>query len=146
MVGASGLAQAQSPEEDARTIIAEFCETIADDAEEAQDRLADVVEDQEECVDDFRDCRDGGLFGNDPLVECLSDGIECSARAAEDKAQACGEYKEDFSDAYEQALRQARRKDVEDDVQDFFNNRTRARRLCLRPAIQVARVCADIAE
>jgi hypothetical protein len=139
LVGAFGPAQAQT-----RDIIEEFCETVTDDAGETLGRLADATESLARCVDDFGDCRHGGLFGNDPLIECLADGIECTARAAGEKAEACGEFKEDFADAYERALRQSRREDVEDDVQEFFNNQGPGRRRCLRPAIQVGRVCSEI--
>ncbi len=147
LVGASGPAQAQSPSEDAREIIADFCETIRDDAEETQRKLRDADEDLEKCADDFGDCRDGGLIGDgDPLVECLGDGLGCAGRAATDGAEACLEYQEEFEDAYERALRAARFEDVEDEVQDFFNSRRRARRLCLAPAIKIARECSETAE
>ena len=142
MMGASASANPH----DAGEIIADFCETVAEDAADAIERLGNAVEDLAECPEDFGDCRDGGLFGNDPLVECLADGIECSARAAEDKAEACGEFQTDFADAYERALRQARQEGVEDRVQDFFNEQSQARQFCLRPAINVGRVCSAEAE
>ncbi len=149
MVGASGPAQAQSREdrEDVLEIIADFCETVRDDAEETRFKLEDADADLNKCVEDFGDCRDGGLIGDgDPLVECLSEGLGCAGRAATDNVEACIEYKEEFADAYERALRAARFQDVEDEVQDFFNSRTRARRICLAPAIRVARACADNTE
>jgi hypothetical protein len=144
LVGASGPAQA-GPRQDAREIIADFCETVSSEAADAAEKLGNAAEDLAECVDDFGECRDGGLFGNDPLVECLDKGINCASRSAEDKAQACGEFVTDFGDAYERALRQARRQGqrVEDLVQDFFNDQSPKRRICLAPAIQVSRACAD---
>ncbi len=146
LVGASGPAQA-GPRQDAAEIIADFCETVRNDAEETGTKLADADESLGKCVDDFGDCRDGGLIGDgDPLVECLSDGLGCAARASGENVQACLEYQEEFADAYERALRAARFKDVEDRVQGFFNSRTRARRICLRPAIQVARACSETDE
>jgi hypothetical protein len=145
MVGASGPAQAKRG--DAREIIADFCETVRDDAEETRFKLEDADADLNKCVEDFGDCRDGGLIGDgDPLVECLSEGLGCAGRAATDSVEACLEYQEEFADAYERALRAARFEDVEDEVQDFFNSRGRARRICLAPAIQVARACSDNTE
>jgi hypothetical protein len=106
--------------------------------------VGDADEDLDKCVEDFGDCRDSGLIGDgDPLVDCLSGGLGCAGRAANDRVEACIEYQEEFSDAYERALRAARFKEVEGEVQDFFNSRTRERRICLAPAIQVARACAD---
>ena len=145
LVGASGPAQAQLEESEVAEIIADFCETVSSEAADAAEKLENAAEDLAECVDDFADCRGGRGLGNDPLVECLGKGVNCAARSAEDKAQACGEFVTDFGDARERALRQARRQGVEDEVQDFFNTRTRARRVCLRPAIQVGRECADVA-
>jgi hypothetical protein len=142
MMGASASASPQ----DAAEIIADFCESVADDAADAIEKLGNAAGDLAECTEEFGDCRDGGLFGNDPLVECLADGIECTARAAEDKARACGEFKTDLADAYEQGLRQARREGVENRVQFFFNTHGEARRLCLRPAIRVGQVCSAEAE
>jgi len=144
LVGASGPAQAQAGE--TREIIADFCETVADEAADALEKLGNAAGDLAECTEEFGDCRDGGLFGNDPLVECLADGIECSARAAEDKAQACGEFRTDFAENYEDALRQARRENVENRVQDFFNEPSPERTACLRPAITVGEVCSAEAE
>jgi len=138
LVGASGPAQAG----EARDIIADFCETVANEAVDALEKLGNAAGDLAECTEEFGDCRDGGLFGNDPLVECLADGIECTARAAEDKAQACGEFVTDFEKAYERALRQSRREGVEDKVQDFFNSPGWPRRFCLRQAIKVGKVCS----
>lgn len=138
MVGASGAAQAQ----EAREVVVDFCETVADDAADALEKLENSAEDLAECPEEFGECRDGGLFGNDPLVECLAEGLECTARSTEDKAQACGEFRTDLADASERALRQARREGVEDQVQDFFNTQSRLRRVCLRPAIRVGRVCS----
>jgi hypothetical protein len=142
MMGASASASPQ----DAAEIIADFCESVADDAADAIEKLGNAAGDLAECPADFVDCRDGGLFGNDPLVECLADGIECSARAAEDKAQACGEFHTDFADAYERGLRQSRREGVENRVQDFFNEQSPARRVCLRPPISVGLVCSAESE
>jgi hypothetical protein len=145
MVGASGPAQALSQE--AREIIRDFCEVIKDDAEETGDKLTDADESLNRCVDDFRDCRDGGRIGDgDPLVECLSDGLGCSGRATGERVEACLEYQEEFSKAYERALREARFGDVEDEVQEFFSTRTRARRRCLAPTVQVARTCVETTE
>ena len=143
MMGASASA---SPRQDAAEIIADFCETVANDAADAIEKLGNAAGDLAECTEEFGDCRDHGLFGNDPLVECLADGIECTARAAEDKAQACGEFHTDFADAYERALRQSRREGVEDRVQDFFNEPSPERSACLRPAITVGEVCSAEAE
>ena len=143
MLGASGPAQAQTETED---IIADFCETIADDAEETVDKLADVVEDLGRCVENFSECRGGRGLGNDPLVDCIASGIECSGRAAGDKAEACGEYTQELADAYERALREARREGVENEVQDFFNTRGQERRACLRPALRIGRRCAETTE
>jgi hypothetical protein len=147
LVGASGPAQAQ-PRQDAAEIIADFCEAVAEEAADALEKLGNAAGDLFECTEEFVRCRDGGLFGNDPLVECLGKGIECTARAAEDKAQACGEFVTDFGDAYEDGLRAARRQGqrVENLVQDFFNEPSPERRDCLRPAIQVGRVCSAEAE
>ena len=144
MMGASASANPG----DAREIIVDFCETVAEEAADTIEKLGNAAGDLAGCPGDFVDCRDGGLFGNDPLVECLAEGIECTARAAEDKAQACGEFQTDFADAYERALRQARREGrrVENLVQDFFNGQSPERRACLRPAIQVGRVCSAEAE
>jgi hypothetical protein len=145
-VGASGPAQAKGGEdrEDVLEIIADFCETVRNDAEETRVKLVDADDDLEKCDDDFDECRDGGLIGDgDPLVECLSEGLGCAGRAATDNVEACIEYKEEFADAYERALRAARFQDVEDEVQDFFSSRGRLRRICLAPAIQVARACSD---
>ena len=144
MMGASGPAQANPG--DAREIILDFCDTVAEEAADTIEKLGNAAGDLAECPEDFIDCRDGGLFGNDPLVECLADGIECSARAAEDKAQACGEFRTDFGEAYEDALRQARRENVENRVQDFFNDPSPERSACLRPAIKVGEVCSAEAE
>ena len=142
MMGASASANPG----DAREIIADFCETVADDSADALEKLGNAAGDLAECTEEFGDCRDGGLFGNDPLIECLAEGIECSARASEDKAQACGEFRTDFADAHERALRQARRENVENRVQDFFNEQSQARRVCLRPATRVGTVCSAEAE
>ena len=123
LVGTSGPAQAEPG--DAAAIIADFCETIADDAVETVQKLGDAEEDLGKCAEDFSDCRDGGLIGDgDPLVECLSDGLSCSGRANGDKVEACFAYKDEFADAYERALRSARFKDVEDRVQNFFNSQS----------------------
>ncbi len=147
MVGASGPAQALSQE--AREIIRDFCEVIRDDAEETGDKLTDADESLNRCVDNFRDCRDGGRIGDgDPLVECLSDGLGCAGRATGEKVEACLEYQEEFSKAYARALREARfgGGDVEDEIQDFFSSRTRFRRICLAPAVQVSRTCVQTTE
>ena len=145
LVAVSGPAQAQ-PRQDAREIIADFCESVSSEAADTKEKLGNAAKDLAECPEEFVDCRDGGLFGNDPLVECLGEGLECTARAAEDKAQACGEFETDLTDAYERAMRQARREGVEDRVQDFFNSQSRDRRRCLRPAVRVGRVCSAEAE
>ncbi len=146
MMGASGPAQAQI-RQNAAEVIADFCETVVDDSADALEKLGNAAGDLAECTEDFGDCRDGGRIGDgDPLVECLADGIECTARAAEDKAQACGEFQTDFADAYERALREARFEDVEARVQVFFNSQSPLRRACLRPAIRVGRVCSAEAE
>jgi len=142
MMGASASANPG----DAREIIVDFCETVAEEAADTIEKLGNAAGDLAGCPGDFVDCRDGGLFGNDPLVECLADGIECSARAAEDKAQACGEFRTDFAENYEDALRQARRENVENRVQDFFNEPSPERTACLRPAITVGEVCSAEAE
>ena len=148
LVGASGPAQAQLEESEVAEIIADFCETVSSEAADAAEKLENAADDLAECTDDFFDCRDGGLFGNDPLVECLGKGINCAARSAEDKAQACGEFTTDLADAYERALRQARREGqrVEDRVQDFFNQPSAARSACLAAPIDVAKDCADFEE
>ena len=142
MMGASASASPQ----DAAEIIADFCEAVAEEAADALEKLGNAAGDLAECPADFADCRDGGLFGNDPLVECLAKGIECTARAGEDKVQACGEFHTDFADAYEDALRQARRENVENRVQDFFNEPSPGRSACLSPAIEVGKVCSAEAE
>jgi hypothetical protein len=144
LVGASGPAQAQRGSEDAREIIADFCETVRNDAEETARKMEDAEDDLDECVEDFGQCRDGGRIGDgDPLVECLDEGLSCTARKATDKVEACIEFQEEFADSYERALRAARFEDVEDEVQGFFNSQSRARRVCLRPALQIGRACAQ---
>jgi hypothetical protein len=144
LVGASGPAEAQGVSPESRLIIADFCEMVRNDAEQAERRLEDAEDDLDRCVEDFRDCRDGGLIGDgDPLVECLTEGLSCAARRATDGVEACIEFQEEFADSYERALREARFGDVEDEVQDFFNSRSRARRICLRPAVQIGRSCTQ---
>ena len=81
LVGASGPAQAQRPRQDAAEIIADFCEAVSSEAGDTIEKLGNAAGDLAECTEEFGDCRDGGLFGNDPLVECLAKGIECTARA-----------------------------------------------------------------
>ena len=142
MMGASASANPG----DAREIIVDFCETVAEEAADTIEKLGNAAGDLAECPEEFGDCRDGGLFGNDPLVECLAEGIECTARSAEDKAQACGEFQTDFADAYERALRQARLEGVEGRVQEFFNEQSQARQVCLRPAVNVGIVCSAESE
>jgi len=144
LVGASGPAQAQVASSDARFIIEDFCETVSNDAEETEKKLEDAETDLDQCVEEFRFCRDDGLIGDgDPLVECLSEGLSCAGRAGTDRVEACVEFQEEFADSYERALRAARFEDVEDEVQDFFNSRSRLRRICLRPAIEIGRACAQ---
>ncbi len=139
MVGASGPAQAP-----ARDIIEDFCSTVQDDAVDTLEKLGNAAGDLAGCTEDFGDCRNGGRIGDgDPLVECLSDGLSCAARAATENVEACLEYQEEFADAYERKLRAARFEDVEDEVQDFFNSQSRKRRFCLAPPSQIARTCAD---
>jgi len=115
MMGASASANPG----DAREIIVDFCETVAEEAGDTIEKLGNAAGDLAECPGEFADCRDGGLFGNDPLVEW---------------------------DAYEDALRQARRENVEDRVQDFFNDPSPERSACLSPAIAVGKVCSAEAE
>ena len=140
-VGASGAAHAN--DDSAEEIIEEFCESVDDDAEDAESKLDEAADDLNDCRQNFRQCRDGGLFQDDPVVECLSDGLSCAARANEDAVEACSQFRENFSEAYNQALRQGRFEDVEDVIQGFFGTRSRARNQCLRPAFGVARLCAD---
>ena len=142
MMGASASANPG----DAREIIVDFCETVAEEAGDTIEKLGNAVGDLAECPGEFADCRDGGLFGNDPLVECLAKGIECTARAGEDKVQACAEFTTALGDAYEDALRQARRENVEDRVQDFFNDPSPERSACLSPAIEVGILCSAESE
>ena len=80
------------------------------------------------------------------MVECLSDGLSCTARASEDAVEACSQFRENFSETHNRALRNARREDVENDVQDFFGTRSSDRRECRAPAVEVARACTSTEE
>jgi hypothetical protein len=137
----SGSAYAQPP---LPRIIVAFCQEVDGLALEAGDELGEATRDLAECIDEFQDCRGGRGIGNDPLVECLNDGNRCTSRANNEQQRACDEFRVEFKDAYNDALRQARFNGVGDKFEDFFDTRSGRRQDCLRPAIQASRACAGL--
>jgi vacuolar-type H+-ATPase subunit I/STV1 len=143
-----GFAYAQDEESaELNEIIAEFCDDIQKAANEAGDELDEASRDQDDCRDEFRECRTGSGFGEaESLVECLNEGNTCVSRVKRDQAEACEEFTEDFEDAYEDAFRDADQADVDDGLEEFFSTPTPERNGCLATSIQVIRVCAGLAE
>ena len=138
-VFAAGPASAETAEE----IIAEFCEESANLAEDSSDELQNARNDIRECRRDYSDCRGGELIGDDdPLIQCLSQGLTCLSRGFEDRADACAEHGREFKDAYNDALSKARRSDVENEVQLFFNIDSAARDECLIESAAVGVLCS----
>jgi len=128
-------AQAQLAE-----IIVEFCDDTSDAVDDAVTELARAGSDLEECYDDYDDCLNGFLFGNDP-IDCLDRFFTCYKRENREEGQACRDFSREFKDAYGDAYRKARRQDVEDEfltspqVQD-----------CILSGLVVGGICANISD
>jgi hypothetical protein len=134
----SGFAYAESLGE----IIDEFCIEVLEDSVDALEEEREASADLVECVDEFANCVDGGLFGGDSVPECINEGFQCTSFAQRDQLQACDHYASDFELAYDRAVRQAIRSDVENGFQLWLNSP--ASQECLRPAVTVSAVCAEV--
>jgi hypothetical protein len=138
-VFAAGPVSAETAEE----IIAEFCAESAKLAGDSVDELENARDDIRECRREFSDCRGGDFIGDDdPVIQCLSNGLTCLSRGFEDRADACNEHGREFEDAYNDALSEARRSDVEDQVQLFFNTDSAERDECLIESAAVGVLCS----
>lgn len=121
-------------------IIVEFCEDTSDAVDDAVRELGRASEDLEECFEDYDDCLNGFLFGNDP-ADCLDRFFHCYKRGNREEARACRDFTREFKDAYEDARREARRDNVED---EFLNSQQVQD--CLLSGLAAGKICAEVTE